>query len=271
MSSSIPGRHRAPRRSIIKPLARTSATMIAAGGLVASMSGGAQATPAPAVPAAPVSQPVALPSSPGALPAAPVVLPATPRWSTIRYGARGSRVATVQRIVGAYADGVFGPKTLAAVKRYQARKGLVVDGIVGPKTAAKMGLTTAAASRSTSTRTTAPSSGASSSRVVNIAASYTGIMYRYGGSTPAGFDCSGYTQFVFAKAGISLPRSAEAQRRATTRVSSPRVGDLVFWGAPAYHVAIYAGNGMIYDSGRAGLPTQKRNMFSGSKSFGRVG
>jgi peptidoglycan DL-endopeptidase CwlO len=269
MSTSIPGRHRAQRRNVLKPLARASATMVAAGGLVASMSGGAQATPAPAAPPAPSAQPVALPSSPAALPAAPVLLPTTPRWSTIRYGARGNHVKTVQRIAGSYADGVFGPKTLAAVKRYQSRNGLVVDGIVGPKTAAKMGLTTAAASRSSATRSTSRST--SSSGVVGIAASYTGIMYRYGGSTPAGFDCSGFTQFVFGKAGISLPRTAEAQRRATTRVSSPRVGDLVFWGAPAYHVGIYAGNGMIYDSGRAGLPTQKRKMFSGYKTFGRVG
>jgi peptidoglycan DL-endopeptidase CwlO len=269
MSARIPGRHRAPRRSVVRPLARTSATMVLAGGLVASMSGGAQATPVAAAPAAPVTQPVALPSSPSTLPAAPVILPATPRWSTIRYGSRGSRVKTVQRIVGAYADGVFGPKTLAAVKRYQARKGLVVDGIVGPKTAAKMGLTSAAASRSSTSRSTTTS--VSSSRVVNLAAAYTGIMYRYGGTSPAGFDCSGYTQFVFAKAGIRLPRTSEAQRRATTRVSNPRPGDLVFWGWPAYHVAIYAGNGMIYDSGRPGLPTQKRKMFSGVSSFGRVG
>ncbi|MCA1780720.1 MAG: NlpC/P60 family protein [Intrasporangiaceae bacterium] len=98
-------------------------------------------------------------------------------------------------------------------------------------------------------------------------------MYRYGGTSPStGFDCSGYTQFVFAKVGISLPRTTEAQRRATTPVSVPRAGDLVFFGSPAYHVGIYAGNGEMYDSGRSGLPTQKRKVFSsGSKSYGRVG
>ena len=96
--------------------------------------------------------------------------------------------------------------------------------------------------------------------------------YRYGGTSPStGFDCSGFTQFVFCKVGVKLPRTTEAQRRATTRVSSPRPGYLVFFGSPAYHVGIYAGNGMMYDSGRSGLPTQKRKVFSGVSGYGRVG
>lgn len=276
MSRTTPGRHRAPRKSLLTragtlldagPLVRTSAVAAAAGGLVLSVSGGAQAAPAPmaSVAATPTFAPVAT-----ALPVAP--LPANPTVSiTVRLGSRGEAVRIVQRIVGASADGVFGPKTLAAVKRYQASKGLVVDGIVGPKTRAAMGIngsrTVAAPSRS-STRTSPAASG-----VLGVAAAYTGIMYRYGGTKPStGFDCSGYTQFVFAQVGKSLPRTTEAQRRATTRVSTPQPGDLVFFGSPAYHVGIYAGDGMMYDSGRAGLPTQKRKVFSsGLKTYGRVG
>lgn len=99
-----------------------------------------------------------------------------------------------------------------------------------------------------------------------------GIMYSYGGTSPStGFDCSGFTSFVFRQVGISLPRTAEAQRQATTPVSSPQPGDLVFWGAPAWHVGIYAGNGMVYDSGRPGIPTQLRPIFSGVTGYGRVG
>lgn len=105
--------------------------------------------------------------------------------------------------------------------------------------------------------------------VIAEARRYTGIMYRYGGSTTAGFDCSGYTQYVFKRLGVVLPRVVSQQKAATTRVSSPKVGDLVFWGT--HHVAIYAGNGYIYDSGRSGLPVQKRRMFSGVTSYGRVG
>ncbi|MGB3686362.1 MAG: C40 family peptidase [Ornithinimicrobium sp.] len=107
--------------------------------------------------------------------------------------------------------------------------------------------------------------------VLGVAASYTGIMYSYGGTTPAGFDCSGYTSYVYAQVGVSLPRTAEGQRQATTATSNPQPGDLVFFGSPAYHVGIYAGNGMMYDSGRAGIPTQLRSVFDGVSGYGRVG
>ena len=55
-------------------------------------------------------------------------------------------------------------------------------------------------------------------------------MYSYGGTSPAGFDCSGFTAYVFRQVGISLPRTAEQQRQAVTRVSNPQPGDLVFFG-----------------------------------------
>lgn len=108
-----------------------------------------------------------------------------------------------------------------------------------------------------------------SSAVINQARKYLGIMYVYGGDDPSGFDCSGYVQYVYRKLGVVLPRVVSQQRSATTPVSSPKVGDLVFWGTG--HVAIYAGNGYIYDSGRTGLPVQKRKMFSGVTGYGRVG
>lgn len=100
---------------------------------------------------------------------------------------------------------------------------------------------------------------------------YFGIMYRGGGASPStGFDCSGYTQYVFGQLGIDLPRTTGDQRSVAVPVSDPQPGDLVFWGSPAYHVAIYAGDGYIYDSGKPGLPVQKRPMFSGVSGFGRV-
>jgi cell wall-associated NlpC family hydrolase len=247
----------------------------ATGGLILSLPAGASSAPAPSVAALPTAVTPAV--LPGVVPAAPTVvpaLPATPSISgTLRWGSRGESVRVVQRIVGTVPDGVFGPKTHAAVKRYQASKRLVVDGIVGPKTARAMGLAFGTAPRSTSAASrSAARTPVSTSSIITIAAQYTGIMYRYGGTSPStGFDCSGFTQFVYGKAGISLPRTTEAQRRATTRVSSPRPGDLVFFGSPAYHVGIYAGNGMMYDSGRSGLPTQKRKIFSGVSGYGRVG
>ena len=91
--------------------------------------------------------------------------------------------------------------------------------------------------------------------IIGIAASLSGIYYRYGGTTTAGFDCSGFTSYVYRQVGMSLPRTAEAQRAASTKVSNPAPGDLIFFGYPAYHVGIYAGGGMMYDSPRTGKTT----------------
>jgi len=105
--------------------------------------------------------------------------------------------------------------------------------------------------------------------VLGIAASLAGIYYVYGGTTRAGFDCSGYTQYVFAKVGISLPRTAEQQRQAVTTVSNPQPGDLVFIGAPAYHVGIYAGSGTMWDSPRTGKAVARRDIWSATPTYGR--
>jgi peptidoglycan DL-endopeptidase CwlO len=105
--------------------------------------------------------------------------------------------------------------------------------------------------------------------VVGIAASLAGIYYVYGGTTTAGFDCSGYTQYAFAQLGISIPRTAEEQRQAVTAVSNPQPGDLVFFGSPAYHVGIYAGNGMMWDSPHTGAAVALRAVWSSSPSYGR--
>jgi cell wall-associated NlpC family hydrolase len=110
---------------------------------------------------------------------------------------------------------------------------------------------------------------ASTGGVLSIAASLAGIYYIYGGTTTAGFDCSGYTQYVFAKLGINLPRTAEEQRQAVTAVSNPRPGDLVFFDSPASHVGIYAGNGMMWDSPRTGSVVQLQSIWSSTVTYGR--
>lgn len=90
-----------------------------------------------------------------------------------------------------------------------------------------------------------------------------GVSYRYGGTTPAGFDCSGFVQYVFRKNGISLPRTSYDQFKAGKSIAKSELkpGDLVFfntYGSGASHVGIYAGNakfihasttkGVTYDS-----------------------
>ena len=104
--------------------------------------------------------------------------------------------------------------------------------------------------------------------IVSIALSLTGIPYVYGGSTPAGFDCSGFTQYVYARAGISIPRTPGAQGAAGTFVSASeaRPGDLV-WHAYG-HVGIYAGNGMVVEATTPGSVTKIQPLW-GNYSFVR--
>ena len=118
---------------------------------------------------------------------------------------------------------------------------------------------------------TPPSAPSPGGGVLGIAAAYTGYPYVNGGGSPAtGFDCSGYTSFVFAQVGVSLPRTAAGQQAATTPVSNPQPGDLVFFGYPAYHVGIYAGGGMMYDAGNPGTGVVYRAIFGGVSGYGRV-
>lgn len=97
------------------------------------------------------------------------------------------------------------------------------------------------------------SSSVSSSAVVSKALALKGIPYRFGGTTPAGFDCSGFVQYVFKQAGKSVSRTTLSQYAQSYKVSSPRPGDLVFF-ANTYrpgisHVGIYIGNNQFVHSG----------------------
>lgn len=95
----------------------------------------------------------------------------------------------------------------------------------------------------------------SSGSVLQVANSLTGkgIPYKFGGNTTSGFDCSGFTRYVFEKAGKSLARNSYAQYAGSTKVTNPQPGDLVFFsksGSPSgiFHVAIYTGNGGMVGS-----------------------
>ncbi|MDN5754222.1 MAG: C40 family peptidase [Arthrobacter sp.] len=91
---------------------------------------------------------------------------------------------------------------------------------------------------------TAPSTGNSS--IASMAKQYIGSPYVFGGSTPGGWDCSGFVQYIYGKAGVSLPHNAAAQRASgkLVRTSSPKPGDLVFQSNDS-HVGIYIGGGKM--------------------------
>ena len=87
----------------------------------------------------------------------------------------------------------------------------------------------------------------SGSNVVSFAESLVGVPYVYGGTTPSGFDCSGFVQYVYSHFGVNLPRTTTQQENCGTQipVSQAQPGDLYFWGpkGATYHVAICVGNG----------------------------
>ena len=85
-----------------------------------------------------------------------------------------------------------------------------------------------------------------------------GLPYVWGANGPSGFDCSGLMQWAYAQAGVSLPRTSQAQRYAGRMVplSEARPGDLVAYRADASHIGMYAGNGQVIHAPYPGAPVR---------------
>ena len=192
VSSHTAGRHRAPGPSGSAPSISRSARPATKGSALIIISGAMAASLAlPASAAAPVARVRATAAVAHAAPVAGVVPSA-------------AQAPLVPRPFGHIAfTGVLKPKPVvverkvATVSRSITRSPISTPART-PKAARK------AASRA------APAANAAG--ILRVAASLAGIYYIYGGTTPAGFDCSGYTQYVFAQVGIKLPRTAEQQR-----------------------------------------------------------
>ena len=179
--------------------------------------------------------------------------------TSFQYGDSGTDVAKIQKqlIKQGYkatdTSGQYGKETKWAVRLFQKDHGLAVDGIAGPATLKKLGITASASNHATTATLKTRVVGSSMTKsgvkaVLAEADKYKGVPYVFGGTTPSGFDCSGYTRFVFAKAGIALPRLADEQYAMGKSVSRANLqpGDLVFFETyepgPS-HSGIYIGNG----------------------------
>lgn len=108
-----------------------------------------------------------------------------------------------------------------------------------------------------------------SNEVVSYAKNYIGVPYRYGGTTPLGFDCSGFTQYVMKNFNIFLPRSSGDQYSIGTRVSKSQLiaGDLVFFNSAGSnrinHVGMYVGDGKFIHAPIPGQSVKIDSLVSG--------
>jgi cell wall-associated NlpC family hydrolase len=171
--------------------------------------------------------------------------------ATLKKGMEGTAVTELQKdlktlgFISVNPTGYFGDITKAAVIQFQKKYGLTADGIAGSKTLGKIdslqGVNTTA-SRGTFERT--------GQSVVDFAKRLLGIKYRWGGTTTKGFDCSGFTKYVFSHFGITLNRTSTTQKSNGTYIKKADLlpGDLVLFDTNGgnnriNHVGIYVGSG----------------------------
>lgn len=109
-------------------------------------------------------------------------------------------------------------------------------------------------------------------QVVEVAKQYQGVPYVFGGSSPSGFDCSGFTMYVYAQFGVALPHSAGRQNSGGTRIAASDAlpGDLVFMDGNG-HVGIYLGGNMMIDAGTPGTVISIRAIYNPNHWFVRYG
>lgn len=131
--------------------------------------------------------------------------------------------------------------------------------------------TPAVASRYSTVSIAPPAQAYSGAAVLAYAAQFVGVVpYGSGNSPQTSFSCDGYTQYVFAGFGISLPRTADAQARLGVRISQADAvaGDLVYW--PGQHVGIYDGAGGMYNSPNWGRYVEHVGSLWGAPLFIRL-
>ena len=180
---------------------------------------------------------------------APKSAPAPAATYTVKSG------DTLWGISRTYSTTVNALKSLNGLTSDLIRVGKVLK-VSGTSSTAVAAASTSTTSTVTTTTTTAAPTASKATAVINEAKKYLGTPYLWGGNTPAGFDCSGYVKYVFAKVGVSIPRTTSTIWTATTPVSAPKPGDLVFfttYKAGPSHVGIYLGNNKFINAASNGV------------------
>ena len=217
----------------------------------------AQTIPKPAVKTAPGSLPTKPPGMESKKPAAPAKKEKAKKQakrekekSVYQVGDKGWKIKQAQQYLQKLGydpggtDGKFTKTTRKSIRQFQKKYKLKETGNLDNATYQELKWQAEAKDYG---------GNVASTKILKTAAQYKGVPYVFGGTTPNGFDCSGYVQYVFAKHGIRLTRTADTQALEGKFVSkkSLRPGDLVFFTTyepGASHVGIYAGNGQFWNA-----------------------
>lgn len=194
----------------------------------------------------------------------------------IEYGENSQNVQKVQEVLldnGYYKgniDGIYGPLTDQAIQQIK-EDGLIqpankkADSSAGNQPENKVKKQASTTSEQSSSEKTSPKPASKkekkirhvetnnpSTNIIQAAKSHLGTPYVWGGTSPNGFDCSGFIQFVYEEDDITIPRTVREIWNFAAPISSPSIGDLVFfetYQAGPSHMGIYLGNGDFIHAG----------------------
>jgi peptidoglycan DL-endopeptidase CwlO len=286
---STKGRHSAPKARKVR-LNKVSAIALAATvTLTSAVAVIGHASSAPSRAQSAVTKPVAAPAGAQVSPKAHAATAASKAQVKAAAKSRAHAKAVRAFKVRAHIRAVAAFKARQAAAKAKTRSHILAAGntkaSVATYVAGRSRLTSSAATRSrtirqlrgqvASLKSQIKKPASIGKKVIAVADNYRGVPYRRGGTSPRGFDCSGYTQYVYSKLGISLPRVAADQSRAAVPVrrSFAKPGDLVFYHAGSgyvYHVGIYAGHNMVWHAPFPGRAVEKISISTHNVTFGRV-
>jgi cell wall-associated NlpC family hydrolase len=183
-------------------------------------------------------------------------------------GDKGASVLRLQRTLRALGytkvtlTSYYGANTVAAVKSAQKKRGQKQTGKATTAVWSALQHGRVAAVPAPKKKKTATSSSSRGAKALAFAKKQLGDSYRYGATGPNSWDCSGLTGGAWKAAGVSIPRTSQAQYRFGKKIakSDLKPGDLVFFYSGISHVGIYAGSGNVIHASKPGSPVAKLPM-----------